>query len=521
MKRFWHAWLAVVAVSTVAGTANAQWNQSTEIGSYQSILARSGYGDAGMNSGAQMSATPGALPGHLAIPNQGLAPGAVMNQAVQGGSGCAGNMGAYGASNGQMGASYGTIQNGAANGSMSGQVVSENTVQGAACGGSGLGTSVYGGGMVGGAVGNYGGMAGGCSGAGMGGSSVGNYVDYGASYSEAGCGDAVYQPGANVGLGSVGKAARNVNRVGSIYGLVLRRNYEDQLRVGGNAGQQILSDDVSQGDLSGLGFSLITRSANGNGWEVGYWGIDDDTDRTYAAPDFISIGGLADLNLGGFTVFDIYNNANDFRIYRDTEINNLEVNLLRNGGSYSTRRGRQGTFELLGGFRMFQFDESYRIVGNGGAPYPSYTEYQLQADNLLVGGQLGARSEVCLTNRLRLATGVNFGLFNNHVETRQRVFDGAGTFATVNGGPAAGRDFDYSDEQDDVSILGELRLGLICQISQKLRANIGYRAFGVSGIALAVDQVPLNFEDPGLLSQSQTNSSLLMHGLYFGAESCF
>lgn len=451
MKHFWHAWLAVVAVTTVIGTADAQWNQSPDIGSYQSILARSGYGQAGMDTNTQMSPAPGTLPGQLVAPQHGSGIHGAIGPAIQGSSDCSG-------------------------------CATSSSVVG----------SAYGGGEIG----------------------------YGIN-SVAGCGDAVYQPGVNVGLGRAASGARNVNRVGSIFGLVLRRNYEDQLRIGGNAGQQILSDDVQHGDLSGLGFSLITRSADGNGWEVGYWGIDDEVDVTYDSPDFISIGGLDNLNLGGFTVFENFNNANNFRIYRDSEINNLEVNLLRNGGDYCTRRGRRGNFELLGGFRMFQFDESYRIVGNGSAPYPATTEYQLQAENLLVGGQLGARSEICLTNRMRLATGVNFGLFNNHVETRQRVFDQAGTNATVNGGPAAGRDFDYADEQNDIAILGELRLGLIYQISQKLRANVGYRAFGVSGVALAVDQVPMNFEDPGLLQQSRTNGSLLMHGIYFGAESCF
>ena len=449
MKRFWHGWLAVVAVTTMVGTTNAQWNQSPEIGSYQSILARSGHGHNGMIAPPEV---PGTLPGQLiTAPRTNAAP-AMAGPIVQDGNSCGG------------------------------------------CVTSGPGMVRPG--MV-----------------------VGN-VGYAAN-SAAGCGTNVYQPGANIGLGTVRNAARNVNRVGSIYGLVLRRNYEDQLRVGSNAGQQILSDDVQHGDLSGLGFSLITRSADGNGWEVGYWGIDDDVDVTFAAPDFISIGGLANLNLGGFSVFDIYNNADNFGIYRDSEINSLELNLLRNGGNYSTRRGRNGNFELLGGFRMFQFDESYRIVGNGSTPYPATTEYALEAENLLVGGQLGARSEVCLTNRMRLASGINFGLFNNFAETRQRVFDQAGTAATVNGGPAAGRDFDYMDSQNDIAILGELRLGLIYQLTQKLRANVGYRAFGVSGVALAVDQVPMNFEDPGLLQQSRTNGSLLLHGLYFGAESCF
>jgi len=40
MKRLWLACFAVAAVTASASTANAQFNQSPEIGSYQSILAR-------------------------------------------------------------------------------------------------------------------------------------------------------------------------------------------------------------------------------------------------------------------------------------------------------------------------------------------------------------------------------------------------------------------------------------------------------------------------------------------------
>ena len=47
MKRFWHTCLAMIATATMtAGVANAQnnWNAPSEIGSYQSILSRAGYG---------------------------------------------------------------------------------------------------------------------------------------------------------------------------------------------------------------------------------------------------------------------------------------------------------------------------------------------------------------------------------------------------------------------------------------------------------------------------------------------
>ena len=46
MKRFWQTSLAIAASAMIAGTANAQsdWTQSGEVGSYQSIVARAGYG---------------------------------------------------------------------------------------------------------------------------------------------------------------------------------------------------------------------------------------------------------------------------------------------------------------------------------------------------------------------------------------------------------------------------------------------------------------------------------------------
>jgi hypothetical protein len=43
MTRFWHLGLAVVATAVMISAANAQSNESVEIGSYQAILARAGY----------------------------------------------------------------------------------------------------------------------------------------------------------------------------------------------------------------------------------------------------------------------------------------------------------------------------------------------------------------------------------------------------------------------------------------------------------------------------------------------
>lgn len=526
------------------GTANAQWNQSPEIGSYQSILARTGYG-ASPVSGA-VGSIPGSLPGAMQETVSGVVQNAMPGQL---GSGTRNLAPTQHAMPGQLGSGTrnvapmqhelgsGTRNMAPTQHAMPGQIdgTSYNMAPPNAsmpyggqtsyapqvssgcngqCGGGG--TVQYGGGGVYGDT-SYGG-------------GVASYADMGEGCSSGSCGAPVYTPGASIvgvgggGVSSIVQGARSgggVNRVGSIFGVTLRRNYEDPLRIGSNNGRDIFSDDIQNGDVTGIGASLASRNANGSGHELVYWGLDDDVTSNFNSPDFFSIGQLNDLNLDGFTAFEQFNNADSISVHRDFEINNFEANLLRNGGSYTTRRGKSGTFELLGGFRLFQFDESFRTIASGSAPYAQSTEYRLEAQNLLLGGQLGARNEVCLTNRLRLSSSVKAGVFNNRSETRQSIFNQDGTFATVVGGPADGRDFDYSDTQDDVAVLGEFKIGLIMQVSQRFRANAGYQVLGVGGVALAVDQVPLNTLDAGLLSRSRTNQSLLLHGFYFGGETCF
>ena len=492
MKRFWLAcFVAVAAVTTLVDTANAQWNQSPEIGSYQSILSRTGYGASPV--GGAVGAVPGSLPGQLSQ----VAPPADVSytpQASGSGSRSAGPVVSGSTSRGAV-PSYGS------------PVTNAVPTYGAAasCGGPACGGAVTGGAVTGGGIVNY--------------------ADFGQGCSNGSCGDPVYTPGSKIGniVNNAGGKG-NVNRVGGIFGVVLRRNFADPVRIGSDGTRDIFSSDIDHGDFEGLGVSLAGRRADGSGREIIYWGLDDDVRFDFAqAPgptSFVSISQLDDLNFGGVlgtTVFQNFNDSTNLAVLRDTEINSFEANLLRNGGAYRTRRGRSGNIEILGGFRLFQFDESLRILGSGAAVEP---QYNLAANNFLVGAQLGARNEVCLSQKFRLTSGINVGLFNNRAETRQQVRDQDGNFAiaTFNG---ATHDFNFEDEQDDVAIMGEFKVGLIMQLSDRLRANVGYQALGVSGVALADDQIPLNATDEGLLLRGRTNGSLFLHGVYFGAETCF
>lgn len=336
---------------------------------------------------------------------------------------------------------------------------------------------------------------------------------------------AIYSPGSAIGgVGAIAgraRGGRGSNLVASVSALAFIRDYEDTRLIARNpAGDLLFTNQADHDTIGGVDFSLASRKSNGNGWEARYFGLFPDTAAatlTGAQVSAVGLRGFDRLDYLGTPLDTFFANGTSQTVTRDTDINNLEFNLLRNGGRFCTRRGRQGNFELLGGFRYFQFDESFTYsTADGTTPL----DYRLDADNTLLGLQIGSRGEVCVGKRLRLAGGVKTGIFNNNVNTRQRITDPTGTiFATV---PSAGnRNFDYSDEQNDVAFLSEIDLGVILQFSRKARIRVGYRAIGVAGVALATDQIPYEFDNTLATETANTNGSLLLHGGYIGTEFCF
>jgi len=69
--------------------------------------------------------------------------------------------------------------------------------------------------------------------------------------------------------------------------------------------------------------------------------------------------------------------------------------------------------------------------------------------------------------------------------------------------------------------LGEIDLGLGYQISQCWRITGGYRALGISGIALATDQIPPFFSYYDAAAQINSSNSMILHGAYAGIECNF
>lgn len=594
MKRFWHTCLAMIASATMtAGVANAQndWNAPSEIGSYQSILSRAGYGNGlpatagravggsgtanvnggfagggsgnanlngGFVSGGSGNAnvnggfngggvTNGGFNGG-GVPNGGFANGGFANGGIpSGGSSTRGGS----STNGFVGG--GVVDGGMTNGShpigngggiVTGEVVGGGSAvpyNGSPASGFGqpfnaqppvAGPVVYGGGAsCGGACGGGGG---GVADAGFGGpvDSGYGYIDpaYDSSFgSNVALGAAPIFVGGGGGGGQVGRRGRNANLIVGVSALSFARDYEDGVLLSRNdRGDKLFTDDADEGDFGGYGITIGRRKSNGKGFELRYWAFNTDaTARLDGASVGTELPTLANLDHlpSARTVKSIFDSALVHVIDRETDINNFEINLLNNGGYYQTRHGRSAHFELVGGLRWFQFDErlAYTAVGDTQA-FPLATEtltYQSQVNNDLWGLQLGARNELCFTNRLRGFFGVTAGIFNNHIKTQQNFFDANGVGAVLNDGPSSGREFDGRDSKNDVAILGELDAGITYQVTQRARARFGYRTFGVAGVALAADQIPVDFRRTDAVQTANSNGSLLLQGGYAGMEFCF
>ena len=316
------------------------------------------------------------------------------------------------------------------------------------------------------------------------------------------------------------------NRVFGARGLFFSRNNENNRELSfNNAGDKLNSNDASHGSFGGFETFLTSRGANGTGWEARYFGLypSDATAEIAGAPSS-TLRGLQDLQLGnpqgaGTDVFDAVYSADQHVLTRRTDIDSIGFNFLRNAGSTNGRHGRSRTHEMLLGFRWFQFDEDLRyesFINQAGLPQS--IAYSLETQNTLLGFQFGSRSEACVSNRVRLVAGTKVGLFNNRSRVRQTIYDNNSNIANIGIGADAGTAFDFRDEDDSLAVLGEFDLGLVYQISCRSRFNFGYRAIGVSGVALAGDQVPNNFSSIPEVREIDNSGSLILQGGYAGLE---
>jgi hypothetical protein len=320
-----------------------------------------------------------------------------------------------------------------------------------------------------------------------------------------------------------GNCGRDANWVIGVGGLAFRRDYEDDLglsAVPSDLSQYLNSTSAKMGTMGGVEVSATRRGCDGSGFEVRYWGLYPDTSEALLSNSpYTNLVNLNQVEFGGFPVSQVYNRGFVHGVYRDNTFHNLEFNFLRALGSSDC--GNRN-WEWLAGFRYFSFDEDFSYATfTQAASYPPEFYYENCVENDLYGFQVGARSERCWSGRWGTQFGTKVGIYTNHIEACQAMHDAFPAYAVITSGPYAGTDYTFESSKDDFAMAGELNLGLTYQWNCNWRSLLGYRAIGVSGVALAPDQIPVNFSDAQDIQRIKSNGSLILHGVYFGVERCF
>ncbi|MEX0611937.1 MAG: hypothetical protein WD229_07435, partial [Pirellulales bacterium] len=191
------------------------------------------------------------------------------------------------------------------------------------------------------------------------------------------------------------------------------------------------------------------------------------------------------------------------------------------------------TFSMYGscGVRYFRVDDDFMYANEftewvGGSPDKANHDgfyddesnelyYDVQVDNHLVGPQVGWTMNYCYACKWNFFCNSTFGVFNNHINHRQWMSGGGDGVVRFAGD---GTEFYVESDKDDISFLGEMRLGGSYDISCHWRAVAAYRAIAVAGIATSTDQIPDDFTNKEFVAIIDSDNSIIVHGVQVGAE---
>lgn len=185
--------------------------------------------------------------------------------------------------------------------------------------------------------------------------------------------------------------------------------------------------------------------------------------------------------------------------------------------------GSRFSCTTLCGFRYMRFDESFMYgvdYDNVDAAFPSpidgFMNYNAEVTNDLYGFQFGCNGLYRIGCKWGIQLASNFGLYGNDIDVHQYFqFPVGGALRYIQSAEA----FNARASKTDVAMIGELRLGVSYQYSCRCRLYGGWRAIGVTGIALATDQAPGAFIDaPQMNNYVNSNGSMILHGLQTGVE---
>lgn len=141
-----------------------------------------------------------------------------------------------------------------------------------------------------------------------------------------------------------------------------------------------------------------------------------------------------------------------------------------------------------------------------------------EADNELIGFQLGGSMNWLCGCRWNFFADTNFGVYGNNASVTKRVYGGGESdvwFAEDGGGEVA----QVTGSKTAPAYVAELRTGVGYQLTCNCRLTAAYRFMGIGGLALGAEEYQsTNWANSAYASRIDTNNSIILHGLQTGVE---
>jgi Putative beta barrel porin-7 (BBP7) len=256
----------------------------------------------------------------------------------------------------------------------------------------------------------------------------------------------------------------------------------------------------------------------------GVWGLDGSAGITNSTFSLGTVQDDSGVSFGTNPATDWFDNTpgNPVRavdLRRSDDINNVEINFLYLPCCESCNRFQ---FTALAGIRYFEFrdDLSWEQFKTT-APAGSASDEAIINDNVqnnLVGFQLGAYMNYQICNRWSVFAVPKIGIYGNHITGLNSMALADGTRATFDVG---GDPLYFHNTANVFSMLGSIDVGFNWAFGQNWSLIGGYRVVGVSGVALADNQIPQFFADEGGWKTIKTNGDLIVDGAFAGIEARF
>ncbi|HMO87448.1 MAG TPA: hypothetical protein PKC18_21255, partial [Lacipirellulaceae bacterium] len=162
-----------------------------------------------------------------------------------------------------------------------------------------------------------------------------------------------------------------------------------------------------------------------------------------------------------------------------------------------------GTYLLGARYLRMAEDLNYSTVTNALSLEPLNGNLRYEADNDLVGFQMGGDGWICLRQGLRLGGETKVGIYNNR-------------FKYYNAATLPDQDLDpFNNDGNQVAFAGEASLDLVADILPSFSIRGGYRVLYMNSLVTVGNNI-----DPAELVSTTvyTQADALFHGFHAGLE---